>query len=534
MKRLTPLSLSILLSLCTGIGLAADMSTPYPAPVSGERLTPPVSASPSLNGARVLGVRPGSPVLFRLAASGEKPLFFKVKGLPKGLSLDAKTGIITGKVDQSGDYSLQVTVSNKQGKSKGIFTLKVGDAICLTPPMGWNSWYSYSEAVGQEHILKTARLMVETGLVDHGWTYVNIDDCWQGVRGGKEKAILPNEKFTDMKAMCDEIHRLGLKAGLYSSPWMGTYAGFIGGSAPNAEGDYSSLALPEEKRLQKHQIYGRWPGYEGRGAGKVGEHWFFDKDARQWAEWGFDYVKVDWLPNDVPTTQRIAKDLLSCGRDIVLSISNAAPYENMEGLSKYSNAWRTTGDIHDSWGSVSGIGFAQEKWQKYTSPGHWNDPDMLQVGRIGTPNQANTTFRPTRLTPDEQFMQVSLWSLLSAPLLISSDLENLDDFTKGLLCNDEVIAINQDPAGKPARKSLHNGDYQVWSKPLENGELAVGFFNTGNAKGTVKVSWQDLGISGKQKVRDAWRRKDIGTADKEMEVEVNGHGATLLRLKPSK
>lgn len=526
--------LTVISMLAVNMAVSSEMPVTYPAPASGERLTPPVSKTPSLNGASVFGVRPGAPFLHRLSASGERPLSFKAMGLPQGLSLDSKTGIITGKVAKKGDYPVQIEISNKQGKTKGTFTIKVGDTLCLTPPMGWNSWYSYSEAVSQEAILKTARLLVEKGLADHGWTYVNIDDCWQGERGGPEKAIQPNVRFPDMKAMCDEIHSLGLKAGIYSSPWMGTYAGFIGGSSPNAEGDYSALALPKDKRLQETQIYGRWPGLEGCGVNKEGAHWFFDKDARQWADWGFDYVKVDWLPNDVPTTERIAADLAKFNRDIVLSLSNAAPYENMDGLSKNSQLWRTTGDIHDSWGSISGIGFSQEKWQKYTSPGHWNDPDMLQVGQIGTPNNANTTFRPTRLTPDEQYTQVTLWSILSAPLLISSDLENMDDFTMGLLCNDDVIAIDQDPAGKPARKAKHDGDFQVWCKPLENGDMAVAFFNTGNAKGKVKVEWKDLGLSGKQTVRDLWRKKDVGTADQSMEVEVNSHGSSFFRLNPKK
>lgn len=187
---------------------------------------------------------------------------------------------------------------------------------------------------------------------------------------------------------------------------------------------------------------------------QIGKYWFFDKDAKQWAKWGFDYVKVDWKPNDVPTTERIFNDLQNSGRSIALSLSNAAPYENMEGLSKYANVTRTTDDIHDSWGSIKGIGFSQERWQKYVRPGCWCDPDMLQVGHLGKTGQANTTFTPTRLTPDEQYTQVSLWTLLSAPLLMSCDLEALktDEFTLGLLCNDEIIAVNQDPAANPAKR----------------------------------------------------------------------------------
>lgn len=165
---------------------------------------------------------------------------------------------------------------------------------------------------------------------------------------------------------------------------------------------------------------------------------FFDKDVQQFAEWGFDYLKLDWKPNDVPTTKRMHEDTLKCKRDIVLSLSNDAPFENAKGLSQYSNCWRTTGDIHDKWSSVSKIGFAQERWQKFTKPGQWNDPDMLQVGNRATPNRKNTVFTPTKLTPDEQYTQVSLWCILSAPLLMSCDIASLDKFTLSLLTNDHA------------------------------------------------------------------------------------------------
>ena len=184
----------------------------------------------------------------------------------------------------------------------------------------------------------------------------------------------------------------------------------------------------------------------------MGAVWLFDRDAKQWADWGVDYVKVDWNPNDVPTTKRIRKALDESGRDIVLSLSNAAPYEHVEELGKLANLWR---------------------------PGHWNDPDILQIGKLGKPNQPNTTFVQTRLTPDEQYTHVTLWCLLSAPLIVSCDLEHIDSFTMGLLTNDEVIAVDQDPAARPARKAWRQGSFQVWTKELSDGSVAAGFFNTG-------------------------------------------------------
>ena len=526
------LLLTGILVAMSGSAWGAPMLQPYPAPVSGVRLTPAVSPSPSINGAKVYGVHPGSDIIFKVATSGDRPMKFSAKGLPSGVKLDPKTGIFSGKITVPGDYPIQVLAKNAHGQAKDTIILRVGKTLILTPPMGWNSWYSFNEALSQDGVLKTARLMEETGLGDHGWSYINMDDCWQGERGGPLKAIQPNERFRDMKAMCDEVHSRGFKIGLYSGPWVSTYAGFAGGSCDNPEGDYNPGAIPLKERKQPGQYYGSWPGLHNRKMDHIGKYWFFDKDAKQWAQWGFDYVKVDWLPNDVPTTERIFKDLQNSGRSIALSLSNAAPYENMDGLSKYANVTRTTGDIHDSWGSIKGIGFSQERWQKYTRPGCWCDPDMLQVGHLGKTGQANTTFTPTRLTPDEQYTQVSLWSLLSAPLLMSCDLEALksDPFTLGLLCNDDIISVNQDPAGNPAKRVMDKDGIQVWTKELKDGSIAVGFFNLNDDKKEASIRADEMNLKGRLNARDLWKRKEAGTVKDTVRVELNPHGATMMRF----
>lgn len=193
-----------------------------------------------------------------------------------------------------------------------------------------------------------------------------------------------------MKAMCDAIHAMGMKVGIYSTPWMGTYAGFIGGSAPNAKSDYGEMAIPEKERKQEDQIFGSYPGVHRRKADHVGAVWLFDRDAKQWADWGFDYVKVDWNPNDVSTTKRIRKALDESGRDIVLSLSNAAPYEHVEELGKLANLWRTTGDIQDHWGSVSGIGFPRNAGRSICA---------RDIGMIRTFSRSGSWANPTSPTP---------------------------------------------------------------------------------------------------------------------------------------
>lgn len=195
--------------------------------------------------------------------------------------------------------------------------------------------YVFSEGVSQENMLKTARLLVESGFSNYSYHYVNIDDCWQGERGGREGAIQPNDRFPDMNALCRSIHRLGLRAGIYSTPWMGTYAGHIGGSMPNNRGDYSALSLSPKLRPARHQIFGRYLGTLKQKADRVGPVWKMDENARQWANRGFDYVKMDWKPNDIPTAQRIATALKRCSRDMVLSLSSEAPW-------KTDLRWRTS------------------------------------------------------------------------------------------------------------------------------------------------------------------------------------------------
>jgi alpha-galactosidase len=223
------------------------------SPASGaEILTPRPPPTPRINGARVYGERPGRPFLFTIPATGEEPITYAAEGLPKGLVLDARRGRITGTVPQEGAYKVKLTASNALGKDSKILLIKIGDQICLTPPMGWNSWNCFAGAVTEEKVHAAAEAMARSGLIKHGWTYVNIDDTWQGVRGGKHQALQGNEKFPEMKKLCDEIHGLGLKAGIYSTPWVTSYARHAGGSAENPEGKWSKfqgIKQPNKKIL---------------------------------------------------------------------------------------------------------------------------------------------------------------------------------------------------------------------------------------------------------------------------------------------
>lgn len=424
---------------------------------------------------------------------------FTAEGLPQGLQLDTQNGRITGAIKQKGEFLVTLHAKNDLGTAERKFKIICGDKIALTPPMGWNSWNCFGHDVSDARVRAQADAMVSSGLINHGWTYVNMDDCWEGGRD-TDKKILGNEKFPDMKALADYVHGKGLKIGLYSSPGPKTCGLF--------EGSY------------RHE----------------------DIDASRYAEWGFDYLKYDWctygdlVPNPGRAEAMKPFEVMHAAldklpRDIVFSLSQVGLPSIWEwGQQAGGNCWRTTYDISDTWITVSRNGFSQAGYERFAGPGHWNDPDMLVVGYVGW----STNLQPTRLTPNEQYTHISLWCLLCSPLLIGCDLTKLDDFTLSLLSNDEVLEVNQDPLGWQAARVAKSGAVEIWAKNLEDGSKAVGLFNRGQIETMVTARWTDLGISGKQSVRDLWRQKDLGIFDGQFQAPVLRHGVVLVKITPAK
>jgi alpha-galactosidase len=498
---------------------------PIPISKNDEKyiLTPKPSAKPRINSPAVFGARPGNPFLFSIVATGEKPIRFEAENLPVGLTLDSQTGIITGTVPQRGQYIVTMKATNQYGSARKTLRIKIGDTIALTPPIGWNGWNSWAREIDREKVLASAKAMVDMGLRDHGWTYINIDDAWQGPRGGPYNAIQPNEKFPAFSEMIHDIHAMGLKLGIYSTPWITSYAGFPGGSSNYADGRFTDT-IRVNKRDYRY----------------TGTHSFEKQDARQFAEWGVDYLKYDWRIS-LPEAKRMSDAIQKSGRDIVYSLSNSAPFSLVKEWASLANSWRTGPDIRDSWLSLYVSAFTLDKWASYTGPGHWNDPDMMILGNVTT----GAKLHPTRLTADEQYSHVSLFALLSAPLLIGCPIEQLDAFTLNLLTNDEVIEIDQDPLGKSARLLSDDGAIQVWLKPLEDGSYAIGLFNVAGFGKTPQsyFPWGDekpasyildfntIGLKGTWLVRDVWRQQDLGTYSKRFSTQIPHHGVKLIRLK---
>jgi alpha-galactosidase len=323
-----------------------------------------------------------------------------------------------------------------------------------------------------------------------------------------------------MKSMCAQIHEMGLKAGIYSTPWITSYAKFVGGSSDDPSGAWTTNLASRDYR-------------------HFGQHYFAENDARQWADWGMDYLKFDWCPMDVPHAAEMAKALRKTKRDILFSLSNTASHEHAADWASLANCWRTTCDIWDGWENnpakdasynygVSEIAFAQDQWAAFAGPGHWNDPDMLVVGYVGWGSQLH----PTKLTPDEQYTHISMWCMLSAPLLIGCDLERLDSFTLGLLGNDEVLALDQDALGKQATRVATYGAVDVFMKELEDGSKALGLFNRGDQPANVTLNkLPNLGLEGAWHLRDLWRQQDLPDVNGTLQTSVPAHGVVLLKLR---
>ncbi len=496
-------------------------------------LTPPPPATPRINSAKVFGVRPGAEVLYTIAATGERPMTFGAENLPQGVVLDSKTGRITGRISEPGTYPVKLTATNDKGSYSRELKIVVGDKIALTPPMGWNSWNCWGPKVSQEKVLSSAQALVEQGMVDFGWTYINIDDGWQGKRGGKYNAVQPNDKFPDMKELADKLHNMGLKLGIYSGPWVSTYAGHAGTQSDNAEGKYPWIEEGWCDENMRITVEGDPLRFTSRCYWRHGEYSWVEADVKQWADWGIDYLKYDWKPNDVYCTRQMSEALKSCGRDIVYSISNTAPFADAYSFKELTQCWRTTADIRDSWQSIYSIGFEQqERWAAFHGPGHWGDADMLVVGIVGGWG-FNSRF--SRLTPDEQYTHITMWAMLASPMLIGCDIARMDDFTRSLLCNFEVNDILQDPLGMRGMPFYRDEKHAVYVKILENGELAVAMFNISDKPLVIEVEPRTLGLWDKAAlVRDVWRQQVVTLVypGDTFKAQVAPHGAALFRLSP--
>jgi alpha-galactosidase len=363
--------------------------------------------------------------------------------------------------------------------------------LALTPPMGWNSWNKFGCNVDEKMIRDMADGMVTSGMKDAGYTYIVIDDCWQVSRDQQGNIVADPQHFpSGMKALADYVHSKGLKFGLYSDAGTKTCAG-----RPGSRG---------------HEY----------------------QDALQYAAWGVDYLKFDWCNTTTQNAQAsyttMHDALVTSGRPIVFSMCEWGTAKPWLWAKDVGNLWRTTGDITDkwegkydySWGMLNIVDM-QVGLESFAGPGHWNDPDMLEVGNGG-------------MTENEYRAHFSLWAILTAPLIAGNDLRSMTPEIKSILTNREVIAIDQDPLGRQGRRVAKDGDIEVWAKDLAGGNRAAVLLNRGTAPREITAAWSDLGYPDhlSATVRDVWSKKDSGKVIGKYTATVPGHSVVMITIKP--
>ena len=475
----------------------------------------PFAGPPRLNGARRVGLRPGTEVIHPIATTGKRPLHFAVSGLPPGIDVDEQ-GILRGTAPASaGDHPLTVHVSNGLGTIEATLELRVGDTLALTPPMGWNSWNVFRDQVSADLVVGIAEAMVTTGMRDLGYQYVNIDDHWHA--GSREPDGTPAAdpvRFPDgIAAVADRVHDLGLKLGIYSDAAELTCGGCFGGY-----------------------------GYE-------------DVDARAYAAWGVDLLKYDYChapagrPAAVERYGAMGRALAGSGRSIVLSVCEWGMRRPWRWAPQVgASSWRTTGDIFDTftWPLVGVRSIARRTMRlaDFAGPGRWNDPDMLLVGNRGK-GLSTGVLQPVegwRMRPvlwnfkglnDEQARShMTLWAMLAAPLLASHDLTSTSGFDLDLLRNPEVLAVNQDLLGQQARRRRSKPGTWLLTKPLADGRFAVSLTNLSGRPRSVKVDLAGLGLPEGAEVLDAWSMIELGH-QRSLSARLPGHGSVVYTCRPA-
>lgn len=408
-----------------------------------------------------------------------------------------------------------LTAANSKGSTSRKLKIAVGDRLGLTPQMGWNHWYTHLCHITEQNIRQAAESMIVSGMADYGYQYISIDDCW-AVKPGSDDAmlngpardssgaILPNKLLPDMKKLTGDIHAQGLKVGIYSSPGPLTCAGF--------EGSYGHEAL----------------------------------DARQFSNWGFDLLKYDWCSygsvaggkslDDLQKPYRKMDSILKgLDRDVVLNMCQYGMDEVWKwGREVGGNSWRTTNDLglekDDDLPGFYRIGFNNSMHGEYAGPGGWNDPDYIVIGRVGVAKGREAPIQLTRLTADEQYSYMSMWTLMAAPLFFSGDMAAVDGFTLNVLCNAEVIDVDQDSLGRQGHILQKTAQEYVLAKLLDDGSTAVGLFNLTREPLTISFKWSELSVTGRQRVRDIWRQRDLGTFKDGYSAVVPSHGVIMIRV----
>jgi alpha-galactosidase len=459
---------------------------------------------PKFHGAQVVGNFPNTDFLFTIPATGERPITFTAENLPEGLSLESYTGTIRGIVKQKGSFVVNISAVNAKGVAKENLKIEIGDKLCLTPPMGWNSWNVFTNTLDEKLVMETADAMVSTGMRDLGYQYINMDDYWHAPsRDADGKPVADPNKFPHgIKWLADYVHSKGLKLGIYSDAGDKTCGKCFGG-------------------FQHEEI-----------------------DAKVYAEWGIDLLKYDFCFVPLKKSEALSRykkmgdALKGSGRSIVYSLCNWGLFQPWEwGESVGGNYWRTTPDIIDTWnggpvwyGSFMSILKRQSKLAAYAGPSHWNDPDMMIVGNYGKGKATGGGGKYKGLSDAEYQTHMSLWCMVNAPLLSSCDLRNMNDATKNILLNPGILAISQDEMGEQARLISKQDGIWLYRKNLSDGSVAIAAFNPSKKEKHFDLKSSSIGLEGTYTAHDVWQHLQPGILKDKMPLTVKAHEAVVLKL----
>ena len=443
----------------------------------------PFEGAPKINLPLVIGASAGKEIIIRIATTGKRPISFKAEGLLDTLLLE--DNIIRGKVDKNGEYKLKITAENSLGKDEKEITLEIGNGVLITPLMGFTTWNAFGSEVSQADVLKTANKMVELGISEYGYSYVNTDSGWQHKYGGEFDAVMPNPKFPEMKKMTDKLHALGFKAGIYSTPML---------TAWGCPKEYESIpgctvGAPDY----------RFSSLNG-GIGTVRKE---KNNAKQWDKWGFDYLKYDFSPTDPVNVELMRKELVNCERDFGLCVTVKALPDYHEYWSKYVCSYRSNEDALGNFERLKAIYNTYFTFVDCIKRGHYFDLDMLDIG------EARMTDYKREYTFDECVLSYSIRAFLNSPIQISSVLENASEDELSIYCNEEIIAINQDVGFNTSVPVLRKNMLDVFEKQLFSGEYAYGIFNMSEREEAVTLSFET-----EASVYDVWAKAPLDKTNK--------------------
>ncbi len=510
-------------------------------------------ATPRINGALIVGVLTGTPVLHTIAATGTPRPTYTATGLPAGLTLNATNGRISGTLAAAGRTTAMITAANSAGSDTKALTFVAGDTLALTPPMGWNSYDSFDDSVNQAEFLPQATWLRDN-LQPYGWDTVVVDFRWydpnapSSDQGGSNPNLVTdaNGRFlpapgrfpsatgdVGFRVLAQMVHDMGLKFGIHIMRGMPrkTY---------NANTTIANSTFTAQQAGDTAKIC-RWnaDNYGVRGDTAAGQAWY-DSLFSQYATWGVDFVKVDDITSNPGATdywsdevEAIHRAIAKSGRSMVLSLSpGETPVAQASHLTMHANMWRQSDDFWDRAADLNASFTLAQRWAVVTGPpGHWPDADMLPIGRLGPRCPINGANRLTAFTRNEQVLMLSLWAIMPSPLMLGANMVTSNDaFMNALLTNDEVIAVSQDALGARGRRIVLQGNTEVWVKDLSGGRKAVALFNRGTADATVTATFAQVGVTGTQVIRDLWRRADVTGMTSGLSVSVPARAGLLYAL----